>query len=194
MPITTLAGAFYLGVAALPLFCIKRDFPHGHATSATAGGALSDALDNFRVAAHAEALATGILALIGRLSPGDGLCHADLNPTNVIMTAEGPKIIDWAFSVRAPPPSTLRAVTSPISTSFAPEDVDAARPHALNAAVQSEYARLAGISPAALTAAMEPYLPILRAFAIAEPATHPAGRESLIQPSKRPCARRTEFF
>jgi hypothetical protein len=31
----------------------------------------------------------------------------------------------------------------------------------VNAAAQSEYARLAGMSQAALTAAMEPYLPIV---------------------------------
>jgi hypothetical protein len=38
---------------------------------------------------------------------------------------------------------------------------DPERPCAVNAAVQSEYAGLAGISPAALTAAMAPYLPIV---------------------------------
>jgi hypothetical protein len=48
--------------------------------------------------------------------------------------------------------------------------------------VQSEYARLAGMSPAALTEAMQPYLPILRAFVLLQrrPAT-PAQRERLIQ-------------
>jgi hypothetical protein len=30
--------------------------------------------------------------------------------------------------------------------------------------LQAEYARLAGIAPAALTAAMQPYLPIVRVF------------------------------
>jgi hypothetical protein len=55
------------------------------------------------------------------------------------------------------------------------------RPRALNAAVQAAYARLAGVSPAALTLAMEPYLPILRAFALAERATNHARREWLIQ-------------
>jgi hypothetical protein len=64
---------------------------------------------------------------------------------------------------------------------YAPEGTDPERPRALNAAVQSEYARLAGMSPAALTAAIEPYLPILRAFALAERATNPARRERLIQ-------------
>ena len=38
---------------------------------------------------------------------------------------------------------------------------DPERPRAGNAAAQSEYARLAGMSPAALTAAMESYLPIV---------------------------------
>ena len=39
-----------------------------------------------------EHIATGILALIERLRPGDGLCHTDLHPGNVIMTADGLKI------------------------------------------------------------------------------------------------------
>ncbi len=44
-------------------------------------------------------------------------------------------------------------------------------------AVQSEYARLAGRSQAA----MEPYLPIVRTFVILGPAASPALRERLIQ-------------
>jgi Phosphotransferase enzyme family len=47
-------------------------------------------------------IATGILALIERLPPSDGLCHGDLHPYNVIMTADGPRIIDWSVAVRAP--------------------------------------------------------------------------------------------
>jgi hypothetical protein len=39
---------------------------------------------------------------------------------------------------------------------------DPQRPRAVNAAAQSEYARLAGMPQAALTAAAEPYLPIAR--------------------------------
>ena len=41
------------------------------------------------------------LTLIDRLPPEDGLCHSDLHPGNVIMTADGPKIIDWACALRA---------------------------------------------------------------------------------------------
>src|SRR5690348_5104403 len=48
-----------------------------------------------------EHIATGVLTLIDRLPPEDGLCHADLHPGNVIMTADGPRIIDWACALRA---------------------------------------------------------------------------------------------
>ena len=72
-----------------------------------------------------------------------------------------------------PPASTLRAVTSSYSE-VAPETVDdPERPRANNAAMQSEYARLAGMSPAALTAAMEPYLPIIRVLVLLGPAGSP---------------------
>ena len=35
-------------------------------------------------------------------APADGLCHGDLYPGNVIMTADGPRLVDWTFSIRAP--------------------------------------------------------------------------------------------
>ena len=111
-------------------------------------------------------IATGILALIERLPPGDGLCHGDLHPGNVIMTADGPRLIDWAGAVRAPAALDL-ASCHVLLSELAPEVVDdPERPRAVNAAAQSEYARLAGMSPAALTAAMEPYLPIVRVFVL----------------------------
>src|ERR1700722_16225058 len=47
-----------------------------------------------------EHIATGILALIERLAPGDGLCHGDFYPGNVIMTADGPKLVDWGGATR----------------------------------------------------------------------------------------------
>jgi len=55
-----------------------------------------------------ERIATGILTLIDRLAPGDGLCHGDLHPGNVIMTADGPRIIDWGVRPVRPPASTSR--------------------------------------------------------------------------------------
>jgi streptomycin 6-kinase len=129
-----------------------------------------------------EHIATGILTLIERLSPGGGLCHGDLHPGNVIMTADGPRIIDWAASMRAGAALDLGRLHVNLSDlAYVPEGTDPERPRALNAAVQSEYARLAGVSLAALRETMGPYLTILRAFALAEGATNPARREQLIQ-------------
>jgi Ser/Thr protein kinase RdoA (MazF antagonist) len=125
-------------------------------------------------------IATGILTLIERLRPGDGLCHADLHQGNVIMTADGPRLVDWTCAVRAPAAFDL-ASGHFVLTELAPLFVDdPERPRACNAAAQSEYARLAGMSQAALTAAMEPYLPIARVIQLLWGARG-AQRERLIE-------------
>jgi Ser/Thr protein kinase RdoA (MazF antagonist) len=137
-------------------------------------GTLRDAF--VRVPHH---IATGVLTLIERLSLEDGLSHLDLLPYNVIMTADGPRLIDWFNTVRAPAALDL-AVCHIVLSELVPELVDdPGRPRAYGAAMQSEYARLAGMSQAALTAAMEPYLP--RTFAALWPPFSPAQRERLLQ-------------
>ena len=132
-----------------------------------------------------EHIATGVLTLIERLPSHDVLCHGDLHPGNVIMTAEGPRIIDWSATVCAPPAFDLwRCDINLKELAYAPEGIDGGPAGALNATVWSEYERLAGISPAALTAAIGPYLPILRAAALAEGALSSSlsvRREQLIQ-------------
>ena len=128
-----------------------------------------------------EPIATGILSLIDRLPPGDGLCHGDVHPGNVIMTAEGAKFIDWTGATRAPAGFDL-ACCHVINAELTPDHVsDPERPRANDAATQAEYARLAGMSPAALTVAKEPYLPVMRAFVLLGPAGSPAFRERLMQ-------------
>ena len=125
-------------------------------------------------------VATDVLALIDRLSPGDGLCHCDLSPGNVIMTAEGPRLVDWTFAMRAPAAVDL-GFLHVILSELAPEIADnPERPRATNAAAQSEYAQLAGMSLAELTAAMKPYLPIVRTFVVLGDVV-PSLRERLIQ-------------
>ena len=123
---------------------------------------------------------TGIPALIERLPPGDGLCHVDPHPSNVIITANGPRLIDWVWTMRAPAALDL-AFCHIMLSEFAPRAVDdPERPRAVNRAVQSEYARLAGISTTALTAAMEPYLPVVCVFYLLVRA-FPDQREWMIQ-------------
>ena len=133
--------------------------------------------DDGKVPKH---IATDILALIDRLPTGDGLCHCDLSPGNVIMTAEGPKLVDWSGARRGPAALEL-AFLHVILSELAPEIADnPERPRSTNAAAQSEYARLAGMSLAELTAAMQPYLPIVRTFVVLGNVV-PSLRERLIQ-------------
>ena len=126
-------------------------------------------------------IATGVLALIDRLPPGDGLCHVDPHPGNVIMTAKGPRLVDWTWSMRAPAALDLGCCHMMLSE-FAPLVADdPERPRAVNVAVQSEYARLAGLSPAALTAAMELYMPVVCVFYLLVKAVPPALQERVMQ-------------
>ena len=96
------------------------------------------------------------------------------------MTADGPKLVDWIGAVRAHGALDL-AVSHFLLSEIAPEHADdPERPRGINAALQSEYARLASMSPAALTAAMEPCLPIVCGFVLLG-GVWPARRERLIQ-------------
>ena len=106
-------------------------------------------------------LAAAILARIDRLRrPADGLCHGDIHPGNVILTADGPRLIDWTFAIRAPA-ALDHALTHINLTEFALEVADdPRRPLAVNAAAQAEYARLSGEPAAALVQTMEAWLPI----------------------------------
>ena len=119
-----------------------------------------------------ERITTGVLALIEHLAPDDVLCHSDLHPGNVIMTAQGPRLIDWLGATRAPAAYEIAQCHVLLA------ELD--REHAVNSALQAEYARLAGIAPAALMAAMQPYLPIVRVFLLLGGAM-PDMRERLMQ-------------
>ena len=96
------------------------------------------------------------------------------------MTADRPRIIDWSCALRASGVFDIARVHVSLSE-LVPEDADPEPPCAINAAVQSEYARLAGMSPAVLTAAMEPYLPIIRLGVLLGGSAPSAQRERPIQ-------------
>jgi hypothetical protein len=59
-----------------------------------------------------EHVATGVLSLIDRLPPGDGLRHADLHPANVIMTEDVRGSSTGDVRSAHPASSTLRAPMS----------------------------------------------------------------------------------
>ncbi len=106
-------------------------------------------------------IVSGLFALIDRLQqPGDVLCHGDIHPENVIMTADGPRLIDWSFSVGAP--AAFDHAHFHINLTELALDVTdhPPRPLAVHAAAQSEYARLSGISLTELREAVEAWLPV----------------------------------
>ncbi|MEU8216728.1 phosphotransferase [Micromonospora taraxaci] len=45
----------------------------------------------------------GRLGFAHPLMAGEGLVHSDLNPTNLILTSSGLRIVDWAFATKAAP-------------------------------------------------------------------------------------------
>ena len=50
-----------------------------------------------------DALRQAALAALEQLPPGDRLCHGDLHPDNILLTANGPYIIDWIDATRGYP-------------------------------------------------------------------------------------------
>ncbi|MFO1025062.1 MAG: aminoglycoside phosphotransferase family protein [Acetobacteraceae bacterium] len=135
-------------------------------------------------------IAAGILPLIDRLPPGDGLCHGDLHAGNVVMTAIGPRLVDWSGAMRAPAAFDF-AVSHFLMTEIVPEradDPDA--PRATNAAMQSEYTRLTGMSEAALKAALGRFLPVVYVLCLLGD-MWPGRRDLLVQ--RIEAALRSEF-
>jgi aminoglycoside phosphotransferase (APT) family kinase protein len=43
------------------------------------------------------------LAALARMPDGDGLCHGDFHPDNIIMSSRGPVVIDWMTARRCAP-------------------------------------------------------------------------------------------
>ena len=79
-----------------------------------------------------------------------------------------------------PPPTGTCIRCHVLISELDPEHADNPERATVNSALQAEYARLTGIAPAALTAAMQPYLPIVRVFLLLVGAT-PEMRERLLQ-------------
>lgn len=126
-----------------------------------------------------ERIISGVFALIEHLAHDDVLCHSDLHPGNVIMTAQGPRLIDWLGAARAPAAYEM-AQCHVLIAELDPEHTDDPERATVNSSLQAEYARLAGIAPAALKAAMQPYLPLVRVFLLLGGAK-PDMRERLLQ-------------
>jgi Ser/Thr protein kinase RdoA (MazF antagonist) len=147
-------------------------------------GALSlreamDARLRFAGSVLPERIITGALARSEHVAADEVLCHSDLHPGNVIMTEQGPRLIDWLGATRAPAAYEL-AQCHVLISELDPEHCDHPARAPVNSALQAEYARLARITPEALAAASQPFLPLVRVFLLLAGAM-PEVRERLLQ-------------
>jgi aminoglycoside phosphotransferase (APT) family kinase protein len=82
---------------------------HARLHEVPAPRALPDVKDNVRELLTSRAdrvpqdLSTEAHALLAELPDGDRICHGDYHPANVLLTAAGPRVIDWAGASRGDP-------------------------------------------------------------------------------------------
>jgi tRNA A-37 threonylcarbamoyl transferase component Bud32 len=101
--------------------------------------------------------------------PGNGLLHLDLHPLNVIITADGPRVIDWANAARGTPAadvaySWLALALAPVSERV-PSDLRQRLLDGFLAGVNREAAR--------------PYLPAMAERRRADRNTGPAEKDEI---------------
>lgn len=125
-------------------------------------------------------LARDVMALIERLSPDDRLSHCDLHPSNVILTPEGPRLIDWTGVRRGGAAYDLACAHFLRAELQPPVLGDPERQLAFDVAMRTEYARLTGQDPDVLMTRIEAHMPIVRAFFLLGGRPRPETRERLL--------------
>ncbi|MCL4868055.1 MAG: phosphotransferase [Anaerolineae bacterium] len=59
------------------------------------------------IAEMPEQIKTTLLAHLDKLPEGEAVCHGDFHPGNIMLTPEGPVIIDWVDGTQGPPLSDV---------------------------------------------------------------------------------------
>ena len=97
----------------------------------------------------------------------DTLCHGDLHFGNVLITADGPRIIDWISAMNASPLADVARQHLTLTMFAAPPEYDRARHEAEQSFMQT-YATLTATTEAALRSAIVPYATVLAATRMTE--------------------------
>jgi aminoglycoside phosphotransferase (APT) family kinase protein len=109
----------------------------------------------------------------------DTLCHGDLHFGNVLITPDGPRIIDWISAMSASPLADVARQHLTLSVFHAPPEYDRARREAEQSFMQT-YAALTATTEPALREAIQPYTTVLAATRITEGGCTANERETLI--------------
>ena len=94
---------------------------------------------------------------------GDSVCHGDFHPDNVMMTADGPVLIDWPGATRGVPEADFARTLLLMTTASLPPHVSLLRRGLVNAlralytrTYRRAYPRLTGVSQEQVQAWMLP--------------------------------------
>jgi aminoglycoside phosphotransferase (APT) family kinase protein len=114
--------------------------------------------------------------ILEALDAGDAICHGDLNPNNVLMTVDGPRVIDWISAMRGNPLVDLARIAVTLSVVLIPEDLHPGLStdafwdmrHRMLSTYLETYAGLTGTSPEILDADLVPWMTVMATLALDE--------------------------
>ena len=114
--------------------------------------------------------------ILEALDAGDAICHGDLNPNNVLMTVDGPRVIDWISAMRGNPLVDLARIAVTLSVVLIPEDLHPGLStdafwdmrHRMLYTYLDTYAGLTGTSPEILDADLVPWMTVMATLALDE--------------------------
>jgi len=107
---------------------------------------------------------------LARLPDGAAICHGDFHPDNIVMTAQGPVIIDWMTATCGNPAADVGRTTLLFRTADAPErnPVRAATLEEVRHRFYAVYRRVYKERLPLSAAEIEAWLPVLAAARLAE--------------------------
>jgi len=128
-----------------------------------------------------------ILRALDRLPDGDALCHGDFHPSNILLTQEGPVIIDWVDATQGHPLADVARTYMMLQTGRLPDVMPEDQRHQIEllrqqfyTAYLDRYRQLHPFSHSELDA----WLPPIAAGRLSEQLT-PSEREMVIRMASR---------
>lgn len=133
-------------------------------------------LDQLSEHGHSRELIDKARILLSTLDLGDSICHGDLNPNNVLMTSDGPRIIDWISAMKGNPLVDVARIMVTMSVAIIPEELHPGMSkkafwdmrRRFYTAFMKTYASLNDISQKNLQHDLEPWMTMMATLALDE--------------------------
>jgi aminoglycoside phosphotransferase (APT) family kinase protein len=108
------------------------------------------------------------VGLLLTLPEAGALCHGDLHADNILMTPDGPKIIDWVSALRANPLVDIARQHLTFTVLLGADGRSVAARREAEASFIDTYARLTDTTPHDLLTAIGPYMIVMAAMRMME--------------------------